>query len=143
MPLSTVPPVGLSTGAPTWDSSGSLTVVLPTGGVGYGTGSGGTVTQLTSKSTTVTLNKPTGQITMNNAALAAGATVGFVLSNSLMSGFDQCLVSMAGGGASVGNYNMWTQPVTNQAVIYVKNISAGSLSEAIVINFAIIKGATS
>jgi len=90
MPLSTVPPVGLSTGAPTWDSSGSLTVVLPTGEMGYGTGAGGTVTQLTSKSTSVTLDKPTGQITMNNATLAAGAIAIFSCNNSVVSATDIC-----------------------------------------------------
>ena len=56
------------------DSSGNVLVTNPAG-LGYGTGSGGTVTQATSKSTTVVLNKPTGQITMNGAALASGAVV--------------------------------------------------------------------
>jgi hypothetical protein len=52
------------------------------GGVGYATGAGGTVTQATTKSTGVTLNKITGQITMNNASLAAGTLVSFTLTDS-------------------------------------------------------------
>ena len=43
-----------------------------TSGIGYAAGAGGTVTQATNKSTTVVLNKTTGQITMNAASLAAG-----------------------------------------------------------------------
>lgn len=55
--------------------SANLTrVVDGTGGIGYQTGSGGTVTQATSKSTAVTLNKLSGRITLNAEALAAGAT---------------------------------------------------------------------
>ena len=42
-----------------------------TTGIGYATGAGGTVTQATSKSTAVILNKLTGAITMNAASQAA------------------------------------------------------------------------
>jgi hypothetical protein len=125
------------------DTSGSVLVTNPAG-LGYGTGSGGTVTQATSKSTAVTLNKPTGQITMNAAALAAGATVGFSLTNSVTGINDTCIVNIKYGSvADPANYNIWAVPTSTGPLIYVKNISAGSLSEAAVINFAIIKGATS
>jgi hypothetical protein len=40
----------------------------PTIGIGYATGAGGTVTQLTSRTTGVTLNKVAGQITLFSAA---------------------------------------------------------------------------
>ena len=40
--------------------------VLPTGGIGYATGAGGTVMQATNKATGVTLNTVSGQITTNN-----------------------------------------------------------------------------
>lgn len=58
--------------------------VLAVDSIGFksGVGSGGTVTQLTSKSTPVTLNKKSGQIVMNNASLATGARVAFRLNNS-------------------------------------------------------------
>lgn len=125
------------------DQVGNVVATSATGRLGYGTGAGGTVTQATSKSTAVTLNKPCGQITMHNAALAAGAVVGFVFNNSLLNGAD--ILSICGGGGAVnsGNYNYWTTVASGSSALYVKNISAGSLSESIVINFAIIKGATS
>jgi len=117
-------------------------LVVQAGGLGYGTGSGGTVTQATSKSTTVTLNKPTGQITMNNAALAAGGTAAFIFSNSAI-GDKDCLITniYRGGGASYDLYTVTSTLNAGDAAITLKNISAGSLSEAVVINFAIIKGA--
>lgn len=120
--------------------NGSVLAIAPNGGLGYGTGAGGSVTQLTSKSTAVTLNKPTGQITMNNAALAAGASVYFNLNNSLFSSND---VAVLTGIDWSGNYRIETANSTTGIIgIRVTNITTGSLSEALVINFAIIKGAT-
>lgn len=112
-------------------------------GIGYGTGAGGTVTQLTSKSTAVTLNSPTGRITMHNAALASGAIAGFSVNNTSAQLIDVTLLSIVDGVASVGAYNIQTQPAANGFNVYVKNISAGSLSEAIRFNFVVIKGAIS
>jgi len=125
------------------DGSGNV-LVTSAAGLGYGTGSGGTVTQATDKGTAVTLNKPTGQITMNAAALAANTTVGFVLNNSLIALIDVVNINIQYGGSAAAYYNVWATPVSaGQTVIYVRNISAGSRSEALVLNFAILKGATS
>ena len=125
------------------DSSGN---VLVTGGVGlgYGTGAGGSVTQLTSKGTAVTLNKPTGQITMNASALAAGASVFFPVNNSLVTTSDHIVLTM-GGDTINTNYTVFPTFSTNNGAFYVmvKNISTGSLSETLVINFTVIKGANS
>jgi hypothetical protein len=116
------------------DTAGNV-LVTGTGGLGYGTG--GTVTQLTSKSTSVTLNKSTGIITMNNAALAAGASVTFTLNNSLLYGADNMIVTNNIGT----NYSMKVSDINDfSAYITVKNESAGSLSDIVQINFAIIKG---
>jgi len=107
-------------------------------GIGYQTGDGGTVTQLTSKSTGVTLNKASGQITMNSAALAANTEVGFTLSNSLLNATDIVLVQIN----NAGNYDVRaTDQAVGSAIIRVKNLTAGSLTDACLINFAIIKGA--
>lgn len=131
------------TQAVTLDNSGNF-LVTGGGGLGYGTGSGGAVTQLTSKATEVTLNKPTGQITMNNAAMAAGALISFTLTNSLISSADNVVITLSGAGSQTnGAYNIYAVASGGFAVIYVKNTSAGSLSEAVVLNFAVIKGATS
>jgi hypothetical protein len=112
------------------------------GGLGYGAGAGGTVTQATSKSTAVTLNKPCGQITMNNAALGAGATVAFTFNNSLISATDLLIVQVSGDTPSSNqNYTIRVYPYNTGAAIYVKNETAGSLSDAVLLKFAIIKGA--
>ena len=121
------------------DPSGNVLVTNPAC-LGYGTGSGGTVTQATSKATGVTLNKPTGQITMNNAALGAGAVVQFVLTNSIIGSSDTLVVQCG----NFGSYTVQTGYLTaTSAAIRLTNVSGGSLSEAVTINFAIIKGATS
>ena len=120
------------------DSSGNVLVTTPAG-LGYGTGAGGTVTQATNKSTAVTLNKPTGQITMNNAALAAGARITFGVNNSLV-GSQDLIIANALNNA---NYRVECQYVVSGLFsIAVTNMSGGSLSEALAIQFAIIKGAT-
>lgn len=114
------------------------------GAFGYGTGAGGSVTQLTSKSTAVTLNKPTGRITMNGAALAAGASVYFTVNNTLVT--QNCGAYIFGSGTTINysNYKIEMYQIINGAFgIRITNISAGSLSEAVVIGFIIIKGSVS
>lgn len=126
-------------------SGGGIKSVSPSAGVGYLTGAGGTVTQLTSKSTAVTLNRPTGQITMNNAALAGGAVVDFGVINSAYSATagDTVIAHHVSGG-TVGAYSVAVLANGSSTfVLRVTNLTGGSLSEAIVINFNIIKGATS
>lgn len=122
---------------------GGNLLVTGSGGLGYGVGAGGTVTQATSKSTAVTLNKPSGVITMNNAALGAGATVSFQCSNSLVTAGDVCLLSINFGAAVYESYNCWSRCGSGAFVVHLKNTSTGSLSEALQIPFCIIKGAAS
>jgi len=113
--------------------------VLSSEQLGYTTDAQGTVTQATSKSTGVTLNKSAGQITLNNAALAASTNVAFTLTNSLISANDVLIVNVAGGAATAGTYNVFTSTLgAGSATIVLRNISAGSLSEAVVVNFALI-----
>lgn len=128
-----------------WDNTGNSLHTTAGGGLGYGTGAGGTVTQTTSKSTAVTLNKPCGKITMNNAALAAGATVTFLFNNSLATQNDNLTVTIDGGTvAGATAYNVWATTAGGGGiyVVCLKNISAGSLSEAVAINFALGRNAT-
>lgn len=122
------------------DTSGNATMVTPNGGIGYGTGAAGTVTQATDKGTAVTLNKPNGVITMHNAALAAGASVTFALHNSLIAATD--LVYPVAVGSADYKVEAYIVAGGGQAGIRVTNISGGSLSDALVINFAVIKGAS-
>ncbi len=124
------------------DSSGNVTVTSAAL-LGYGTGAGGTVTQATSKSTAVTLNKPCGQITMNNAALGGGAVVLFGFTNSVLTATDTMIIHRQSAG-SASSYNVWVDSAgTGGCNICVQNISGGSLSEALILNFAIIKSVTS
>ena len=119
------------------DISGA-NVVLVDEQLGYTTEGQGTVTQATSKSTAVTLNKPAGQITMNNASLGATTNVTFTFNNSFISTNDILILNVA-AGATAGAYNCWVSGLSaGAATITVRNISAGSLSEAVVINFALI-----
>jgi len=124
------------------DTSGNV-LVTGAGGLGYGTGSGGTVTQLTSKSTAVTLNKPSGQIIMNNASLAANTPVAFNLTNSLISINDIVALNVETvGGVTRDVYNVWACPYIGGTEVHIRNISGTARSEAVVINYSVIKGAT-
>lgn len=108
-------------------------------GIGYGAGAGGTVTQLTSKSTAVTLNKPTGTIIMNNATMVSGAAVSFSVINTLVSNTDTVVPSTSTTSYA---YTIDCVGVANGSfIIRIVNNSASSLSENIAINFTIIKGA--
>lgn len=111
---------------------------LNTDKAGYVTGEGGTVTQATSKSTAVTLNKKCGTVTMHNAALAADAIVSFTLTNSTIAATDVLILNHASAGTA-GKYALNAQAAAGSASINVTNISAGALSEAIVIRFAVVK----
>ena len=112
-----------------------------TAGIGYTTGAGGTVTQLTSKSTGVTLSTACGAITMSNAALAAGTIVSFVVTNTKSAATDVLILNHLSGG-TVGSYTLNAQCAAGSVTITIRNHTAGSLSEALVIAFALIKGVT-
>lgn len=114
---------------------------LNTDKAGYITGEGGTVTQATSKSTGVTLDKKCGRITLNGAALAAATTVSFTLTNSTIASTDLLVLNHVSAGTA-GAYLLNAQAGAGSASINVRNITAGSLSEAIVIGFAVIKAVT-
>jgi hypothetical protein len=107
--------------------------------IGYTAAAQGTVTQATDKSTAVTLNKPAGRITMNNASLATATNATFTLNNSFISANDTVILTISGGQATAGSYNVFANNLGAGSVsISLRNISGGSLSEAVVINFAII-----
>lgn len=116
-----------------------FSTVYATAEIGYATAAQGAVTQATSKSTGVTLNTSSGQITMNNAALAATTNVSFTLTNSMISAKDVIIFNVSGGNATAGTYNVFTSTLAaGSATVVLRNISGGSLSEAVVLNFAII-----
>lgn len=113
------------------------------GTLGYDPPDGATVVQSTSKTTAVSLNEPCGQITMSNSALGAGTEIVFQFNNTLIDNEDTILIHVAAGTSSwydyevrVGNFS------AGSCSVAVKNRSASTLSEPIVLNFAVIKGST-
>jgi len=114
--------------------------------LGYSAAAQGAVTQLTDKSTGVTLNKSAGRITMSNAALAGSAAVSFVLTNNLISANDTIVVCVSSNttGSAAGAYTTYVSYLaTGSALITLRNLTAAtSYSEAVIINFSIIHGAS-
>jgi hypothetical protein len=119
-------------------SSGAILTSSATAGIGYSTGSGGTVTQATNKSTAVSLNTMTGLITMNAAALNGGTAVAFTLNNTNIGITDHVLLAHVSAGTA-GAYTVTGTPGSDTCVITVRNVAAGSLSQAIVIRFTILR----
>lgn len=115
-------------------------------GIGYSTGAGGAVTQITNRSTGVTLNKPTGQITTINTSLAAAAQATFIVTNSLC-GINDIPVLAIQSGTNGGNTKVTVTTVTGGtfSITVANDNASGGTAEtgAIIINFAIMKGASS
>ena len=116
-----------------------------TGKIGYDANSGGAVSQITSKSTSVELNKTNGQITMHNATLDFNTIVSFTLNNTKIEAGDVLILNHISGGTA-GIYLLNARCAAGSASISVKNthIASGggnvnNLSEAIVIAFAVIR----
>jgi len=107
--------------------------------IGYNTGAGGGVTQgAGAKSNPVTLNRPTGTIVTDNAALNAATAVTFNLSNTVIEATDIVVVSHISGG-TLGSYNFAVAPAAGNANITIRNITAGNLSEALTLRFIVLK----
>jgi hypothetical protein len=117
--------------------------VIITKPFGYGgSGTGGTVTQLTSRTTGVTLNKLSGQITLFAAtALSGHASNEFTLTNSFIDPTDVVHVCFASGltGASYGV--TVTAVNSGSCKIAVSNFNnSATPADTPVLNFVVIKG---
>jgi hypothetical protein len=115
--------------------NGAIACISATSGLGYGTGSGGAVTQITSRTTGVTLDKPNGAITLVSAA-GSVTYQSFTVTNSTVAATDTVIVSQKSG--------------TDLNMIFVTAVAAGSFrisfattggttTEQPVFNFAVIK----
>jgi hypothetical protein len=113
--------------------------IFGAGGLGYDTGSGGTVTQATNRTTGVTLNKTNGAITLSGPTAGSATWQTFTVTNSTVAATDVIHVSQKSG--------------TDLYMIHVTNVAAGSFkisyattggttSEQPVFNFAVIKAVT-
>lgn len=108
---------------------------------GYGGSStGGTATQATSKSTGVTLDKLCGQITMNNATLNRNTAVTFTLTNSYIDATDVVIICISSGAtANAYSLSVGAMAAGSCTICLYNHLSGSDLSEAIVLNFAVIK----
>ena len=111
--------------------------------IGIGTGFGGAVTQATSKSTGVTLNRKSGVITMNAASLATVTDVSFTLTNSEIGATDVVIANQGSGGTSGAYFCRCITVAAGSCVIRVQNTTGGSLSEALTVNFVVIDAVNS
>ena len=81
-------------------------------------------------------------ITMMNSALAAGAIVSFTMNNNTILATDVIVANHALTG-TFGPYLITPRATGNGTAIFtVRNTSAGSLSEAIQIRFAVVRAVT-
>lgn len=95
------------------------------------TSSSATVTQSTNKTTGVTANANSGQITTDDAALASNTQVRFTVSNSNVESTDVIAINY-----EVVSYAIQAIAIRNGAFdIIIRNNSAGALSHALVLNF--------
>jgi hypothetical protein len=115
---------------------GSLVSSSPAGGLGYTTGAGGTVTQITSRATTVVINKTTGAITMFSAAGSATAAT-FTVTNSSVAATDVIVLNQKSG---TNLYNFIVTAVAAGSFNVTFYTTGGTATDAPVINFVVIKG---
>jgi hypothetical protein len=122
------------------DATAKKVVAMSGYAIGYALG-GGYVVQATDKTTPITLNVASGAFGTAASALAANQTVRFTMNNSKI-GINDVLVLNRVAGGTGSSYQVWCDFTTDgTAGICIRNISGGSLSESINVNFAIIKGA--
>lgn len=109
-----------------------------TSGSGYATGAGGTVTQATSRTTGVTINKVCGAITLVSAAGSTSWT-SFTVTNSAVAATDVVIVSQKSG---VDLYQVFVTAVAAGSFQITFATTGGTTTEQPVFNFAVIKAVT-
>jgi hypothetical protein len=108
---------------------------------GYTVGAGAVVVQNTSKTTAVTLNRVCGQIQSEVGNVSAGASFEFVFNNSAITSVSLLIVIPT---STSGNFSYRADVLSigsGVAHIRVTNVTGGARNEAVVLNFAVIRGA--
>jgi histidine ammonia-lyase len=132
---------GLASGIATFLATGtSLTatgaiVSTGTAGVGYATGAGGSIVQSTSRTTSVTLNKTAGAITLFSAAGTTTATT-FTVLNSTVAATDVIILSQKSG---TDLYDLMVTAVAAGSFNITFRTTGGTSTETPIFNFAVIK----
>ena len=118
----------------------------PTMGFTFAAGGGAAVTQATSRTTGVTINTVTGQITTNTTSLAAEAAAAFTVTDSKVGLHDVIILSIQ-SGSNGGNtaVNVTTVAAGSFAIKVSNNNAAAGTAEtgSIIINFMVLKGTSS
>jgi len=118
-------------------------LVTSSGGLGYGTGSGGSVTQITNRATGVTLNKTNGSITLVTASPSAVvANNTFTVTNSTVAATDTIVLSFRSGNSTANSYVLYASAVAAGSFNVSVFSTSGTTSDTPIINFAVIKAVT-
>jgi hypothetical protein len=136
-PTLVTPNIGAATGT-SLAVTGSLRS-SGTAGVGYSTGAGGVVIQGTSRTTGVTINKITGQITLFSAAGTTSATT-FTVTNSTVNTTDAIILTQHTG---TDLYDLMVTKTTLGSFDITFRTTGGTTTEQPIFNFAVIKGTDS
>jgi hypothetical protein len=116
----------------------SATDIISNGTLGYAAVRFGTVTQQNNKTTGVTLNTPSGQITTASAQMAPSANAVFTVTCSAVSARDAVVANVASGG-TLGAYNLFVAAIADGSfTLELKNVTNNAYSEAIKLNYIII-----
>lgn len=107
---------------------------------GYTSGAGGAVTQLTSRVTGVTINAPTGAITLFSAAGVPTPT-SFTVTNSAVAATDVVILSVKSGATNSYSFNVSAVAAGSFNITFWAQI--GIATDAPVVNFVVLKGAAS
>jgi hypothetical protein len=136
-PTLVTPNIGAATGT-SLAVTGSLRS-SGTAGVGYSTGAGGVVIQGTSRTTGVTINKITGQITLFSAAGTTAATT-FTVTNSTVNTTDVIILNQHTG---TDLYDLMVTKTALGSFDITFRTTGGTTTEQPIFNFAVIKGVDS
>jgi hypothetical protein len=124
----------------TWTGTNTFTAATGfTAPFGYTTGGGGTVTQTTNQTTTVTINKPSGAITLASGA-GAPALQAFVVNNSTVKANDTIIFSQLGG---TNRYNIFASNVATGSFVLNFYSMFGTSTETPIFQFNVIHGSNS
>lgn len=127
-------------GANNLRGQGSILSASASGGVGYSAGAGGAVTQATSRTTGVTLNTVTGDITLVSAAGSASFQ-SFVVSNTAVGAHDGVRITQLSGA---DKYQVFVTAVSGGTSFTITfATTGGTTTEQPIFHFEIIKGANS
>lgn len=108
-------------------------------GLGFTAGSGGTVTQITSRTTGVTLSTRTGSITTTADSMAAQAPTTFTVTNTTVAAADTVVISKLSGDVDTFAWVNSTAAGSFTVTLFNSHASAADTT-AFAFNFTVIKG---